>query len=268
MVSEWEASRVEGSTFGYSAVKIASAPNAMNRLSPAKARPSRPALALNQPRATATTASTVHSHDTPLPVVNCMYSTHPVIGSRAIGSRRTRAVRARCRISPSVLSATNASPCMRENPTSDSPPRSTGQLTQAKAPPTRSPLLLMGSPIEVSASSAPTSRAMKNEETEMAVFHPLIQRSSFFLPRYSMATARKISASSASVSGTYSAENRDAYHSGNAANVAAPPVTTHTSLPSQTGPIVFSSRRRSCSFLAKKRLMSIPTPKSKLSRMR
>ena len=239
----------------------------MKRLRPAKARPSRELRALIHAKSTANTARIVHSQEIPLPVVTCMYSTQSTIGKSRSGSQRTRAVRARWRISPSVFKATKASPCTRANPTRERPPRSTGQEAQAKAPPTRSPLALIGKPMEVSARSAPTSKAMKNDDSERVIVQPRIHRSSFFLPRYSIATTRKISASSAKVSGIYRAENRDAYHNGNAAKVAAPPVTIQTSLPSHTGPIVFRSRRRSFSFLAKM-LMSMPTPKSKLSRIR
>lgn len=56
-----------------------------------------------------------------------------------------------------------------------------------------------------------------------------------------------------------------AYHSGKAAKVAPPAVSSQTSLPSQTGPIVlirtrFSVRSRASS------LVRMPTPKSKPSR--
>jgi hypothetical protein len=56
-----------------------------------------------------------------------------------------------------------------------------------------------------------------------------------------------------------------AYQSGKAAKVAPPAVSSHTSLPSQTGPMVlmrtrFSTRSRASS------LVRTPTPKSKPSR--
>ena len=62
-------------------------------------------------------------------------------------------------------------------------------------------------------------------------------------------------------------ENMVAYHSGNAAKVAPPAVSSHTSLPSQCGPIVRTVWVRSRSPLAT-RGRSIPTPKSKPSRIR
>ena len=55
--------------------------------------------------------------------------------------------------------------------------------------------------------------------------------------------------------------------SGKAAKVAPPAVSSQTSLPSQTGPMVFSSTRRCLSFLAKV-FMSMPTPRSNPSRKR
>ena len=63
-----------------------------------------------------------------------------------------------------------------------------------------------------------------------------------------------------------------AYHSGNAANVAPPAVSSHTSLPSQTGPIVLIMTRRSRSLAARSprdsRPSSMPTPKSNPSSTR
>ena len=55
------------------------------------------------------------------------------------------------------------------------------------------------------------------------------------------------------------------YHVGKAANVAPPAMTSQTSLPSQTGPIVSSIAPRSRSSRGRKG-SSIPTPKSKPSR--
>ena len=58
-----------------------------------------------------------------------------------------------------------------------------------------------------------------------------------------------ISPKSTSTSARYSAENHVAYQSGNAANVAPPATMSHTSLPSQNGPIVLIATRRSRSVL-------------------
>lgn len=102
---------------------------------------------------------------------------------------------------------------------------------------------------------------------------------SSILPRHSMPTIRTIMPNRMASSGRYSAENTVAYHTGNAANIAAPAVINHTSLPSHTGPIVFSAARRwrsavSCPppsmFLlaAPNGIISMPTPKSNPSRIR
>ncbi len=56
-----------------------------------------------------------------------------------------------------------------------------------------------------------------------------------------------------------------AYHEGKAAKIAAPATTSHTSLPSQTGPMELTAMRCSMSFLPTNEC-SIPTPKSNPSR--
>ena len=65
----------------------------------------------------------------------------------------------------------------------------------------------------------------------------------------------------------YMPENMVAYHSGNAANIAPPAVSSHTSLPSQCGPMVRTVAVRSSGVLPTMR-RSIPTPKSKPSSTR
>ena len=65
----------------------------------------------------------------------------------------------------------------------------------------------------------------------------------------------------------YRVENIVAYHDGKAAKIAAAATTSHTSLPSQTGPMELTTMRRSTSFLATKEC-SIPTPKSNPSKMK
>ena len=65
----------------------------------------------------------------------------------------------------------------------------------------------------------------------------------------------------------YAPEKRVPYHSGKAAKVAPPAVNSQTSLPSQWGPMVPSMARRSLS--SRPRILSsMPTPKSKPSRVR
>ncbi len=56
-----------------------------------------------------------------------------------------------------------------------------------------------------------------------------------------------------------------AYHSGKAAKVAPPAESSHTSLPSQTGPMVLISTRFSVRSRASS-LVRTPIPKSKPSR--
>ena len=73
-------------------------------------------------------------------------------------------------------------------------------------------------------------------------------------------------------SGRYSVENTVAYQPGKAANMAAPPTISQTSLPSQTGPMVLSAVRRSGSAspipTRANGSINMPTPKSKPSRMK
>ena len=83
---------------------------------------------------------------------------------------------------------------------------------------------------------------------------------------------RRIIANRIANSGRYSDENTVAYQLGNAANIAAPAVISHTSLASQTGPMVFSTARLrfsgSPSPAAPSGTISMPTPKSNPSRTR
>ena len=71
------------------------------------------------------------------------------------------------------------------------------------------------------------------------------QRRMSTLPRHSKATPRPINASRNSSNGRYAALSSAAYQPGKAANVAPTATISHTSLPSQTGPMVFSMTRRS-----------------------
>ena len=66
-------------------------------------------------------------------------------------------------------------------------------------------------------------------------------------PRNSNETPRAISATSSSTSGRYIAENQVAYQPGKAAKIPAAPTISHTSLPSQNGPIVLIATRCSVS---------------------
>ena len=55
-----------------------------------------------------------------------------------------------------------------------------------------------------------------------------------------MATARTTMATMTSRRGRYAAGNSAAYHAGKAAKIAMPPVTSHTSSASHTGPMAVS----------------------------
>ena len=202
-----------------------------------------------------------------VPEASCTASTQPTIGSNATGAQRTTKARERSRTGPSVLRLRNTAPCTRQKPITASPPRTAYPFNQANGPPTRSPFASIGRPVVVSVSIAPTPNAARNEPMPRARSHQARQRSVTPLPRYSMATARKISPSSVSVNGMYRVENSEAYQSGNAANVAAPAVMSHTSLPSQTGPMLFSISLRWFSVRAETS-MCIPTPRSKPSSSR
>lgn len=81
------------------------------------------------------------------------------------------------------------------------PPRTAGHPIQAKAPPTMSPCSFKGSPLEVMASMAPMKNAIPAEPTAMAHVQKDFHTALWPLPRYSIATARKINASRHSVSG-------------------------------------------------------------------
>ncbi len=74
-----------------------------------------------------------------------------------------------------------------------------------------------------------------------------------------------MSAASTSTSPRYRAENIVAYQPGKAEKMTAPATMSHTSLPSQTGPIALIRTRRSMS-LRPRTACSMPTPKSKPSR--
>ena len=70
-----------------------------------------------------------------------------------------------------------------------------------------------------------------------------------------------------SIRARYSAENMEAYQAGKAANMPAPATMSHTSLPSQNGPMLLMATRRSMSVLPTS-MWRLPTPRSKPSRMK
>ena len=87
------------------------------------------------------------------------------------------------------------------------------------------------------------------------------QRGASDLPRYSNATPRAISAIRISSIARYKPEKSVAYQAGKAANIAAPATISHTSLPSQNGPMALIATRRSSSSRPTT-VCSMPTPKS------
>src|SRR4051812_45798051 len=95
----------------------------------------------------------------------------------------------------------------------------------------------------------------------VAHVHTRCQRGARTLSRNSKDTPRAMSAISTSSSPRYRPENRVAYQAGNAANIAAPATISHTSLPSQNGPMALRARRRPSSSRPTA-VCSTPTPKS------
>ena len=123
----------------------------------------------------------------------------------------------------------------------------------------------MGMPRKILAKMNPHIRGGVQDPTKIARSDHFCQRGSSTFLRHSRPTTRIIKDTSTRNNGRYIPENIVAYHSGNAANSAPPATISHTSLPSQTGPMV-----RMIVFLAAESLpmngAKIPTPKSKPSR--
>src|SRR5699024_10607239 len=102
-------------------------------------------------------------------------------------------------------------------PITATPPSSAGAVSQTNGPPTRSPLLSTGSPVEVSASAAPTQNAAIPEPSPIIAVQKAAHLLEATLPRYSIPTARAMRPTramvptGATVRGTYRAENSAAY---------------------------------------------------------
>src|SRR4051812_8730228 len=96
---------------------------------------------------------------------------------------------------------------------------------------------------------------------------PRRQRALVRCSRNSKLTPRRMSAASSRTRARYRPENMVAYQPGKAANVMAPAVISHTSLPSQTGPMVPMAWPRPASSRPTMPC-SMPTPKSKPSNTR
>ena len=97
--------------------------------------------------------------------------------------------------------------------------------------------------------------------TAFAHSHARRHRGLVLFVLHSNETTRTIRKKSTARSATYRPENIVAYQAGNAAKVAPPAVTSHTSLPSQTGPIDANMASRSSSSRGRNG-SSMPTPKS------
>ena len=113
----------------------------------------------------------------------------------------------------------------------------------------------------------PSSSGASKLPTISAASQVRRQRAASRLPRYSKATPRMISDISNKTSARYRPENMVAYQPGNAANMAAAATISQTSFPSHSGPMVLMAARRPASSWPT-RLCSMPTPKSKPSRMK
>ena len=81
----------------------------------------------------------------------------------------------------------------------------------------------------------------------------------------SIAMALSIMNRRKSINGIYIADNKVAYKTGNPANNVPPPITSHTSFPSHTGPTAFNAILRSLSVLRNR--CNDPAPRSKPSKI-
>ncbi len=152
------------------------------------------------------------------------------------------------------------------------PPNRVYALSTSPIDRAKRPLASTGRPRTRMANATPQSMAGNQDPAAMPKSASARHFESSTLPRHSMVTERTIMPNKMASSGKYSVENTVAYQPGNAANMAAPLVISHTSLPSQTGPMVLRAVRRwiSGSPVPKcaKGAISMPTPKSNPSRMK
>ncbi len=134
------------------------------------------------------------------------------------------------------------------------------------------PAASTGRPRTRIANATPHNTAGNHEPAAIPTSAAARHAGSSIFPRHSIATERRIMPTRMTSSGRYNAEKTVAYQPGNAANMAAPAVISHTSLPSHTGPIVLSAARRCFSRSPTPTRASgsinMPTPKSKPSRMK
>src|SRR3954463_6543471 len=131
-------------------------------------------------------------------------------------------------------------------------------------PPVYSPSPSIGNPATIPPRPMPNSSGSAPLPSVVAHLQAPRQRADATFSPHSNDAPRAISAPSTSSSARYRPENSVAYQAGKAANIAAPATISHTSLPSQNGPMAFSAASRS---RASRPTMvcSTPTPKSKPS---
>src|SRR5438132_1263294 len=105
----------------------------------------------------------------------------------------------------------------------------------------------MGVPYRRLANPTPQISEAPKLPTVFAHSHTLRQAGLVLFERHSTEITRMIRKKRTARSAIYRLENMVAYQAGNAAKVAPPAVTSHTSFPSQTGPIVANIALRSSS---------------------
>src|SRR3954449_3031374 len=125
----------------------------------------------------------------------------------------------------------------------------------------------MGIPCSRSPKATPTSSGARRLPAISAALHLRRHSGLSRLPRSTIATPRRMRATSSRMRARYMAENMVAYQPGKAANMPAAATISHTSLPSHTGPMVPSAVCLPASS-PPRTPCSIPTPKSKPSRTR
>src|SRR5699024_8698207 len=188
-------------------------------------------------------------------------------GTRLPGTAHNATLLARCRIPPEVFNVRKFAPWANENAATASPPSTVAGRIADSADPTRWPDSSSGSPSTVVASMVPTTSGGSHEPAMMTKTQPRRQRAESTLPRYSKATPRPISANNNNNNNKYAPDHNPAYHAGKAANMTPTATISQTSFPSQTGPIVLTTTRRSV--LSRPNTgSSMPTPKSNPSRKR
>src|SRR5690606_224869 len=194
IVRSCAASREDGRTTGKTVVKIAVTPAARKTDCPRNEDTSPPdRIRVHEyPAATAAT-TTSDQPSTPPDDWTWTHTTQPTSGRRRTGAQRVASTRARTRTSPSVLRVRKRRPCRIEKHTVPTPPSTAGIVTHANGPPMLSPLASSGRPVVVSASMAPTQKAAMNAPIARHQAQPSTQRWDVpRLPRYSMATARRM----------------------------------------------------------------------------